>query len=130
MGRHQRSVQVGIGLLILVDQPVAQLAQGHPFIGAADQPQTLGAIEVLQHGGRRLLHGAQVGWQKFIAQQILQPTKSGHECVHALRKVDVLATLTQLCRRPSLGKKPGIGLLQMVELPSRQVLQLQQTQAL
>lgn len=43
MGCHQRSVQVGIGLLIFVDQPVAQLAQATHLIRAADQPLGLGA---------------------------------------------------------------------------------------
>ena len=57
---------------VLVHQPVTQPPRAQPFLGVADDPEALGAVDVLDRRPRKLSRYAQKKGQEPVAQGILQ----------------------------------------------------------
>jgi hypothetical protein len=69
---------------VLVHQPVTQPPRAQPFLGVADDPEALGAVNVLDRRPRKLSRYAQKKGQEPVAQGILQAGELGSEGLEAI----------------------------------------------
>ena len=69
---------------VLMHQPVTQPPRAQPLLGVADDPEALGAVEVLDRRSGKLSRYAQEKGQEFVAQGVLQAGELGAEGLEAI----------------------------------------------
>jgi hypothetical protein len=63
---------------------VTQPTHVHPRLGILNQSQPFGAIKIFNNRSNLFTVGCQIGREQFIAQHVLQASKTRHKSLNAL----------------------------------------------